>query len=144
MIGANARRGRLEYEVRSGAPLLRRLLPTTHGLVPKTMAGRDKRLDRMKADVIKALGHPTRLAIIESLRDGEKCVCDIAEAADAERSNVSRHLAMMQKSSIVTSRKEGLMVYYRLCMPCIHPFLRCVENILRVRLLENTSVLSRP
>jgi len=98
----------------------------------------------MKADVIKALGHPTRLAIIESLSDGEMCVCDIAEATGAEQSNVSRHLAMMQRANVLTSRKEGLMVYYRLCLPCILPFLRCVENILRVQLLEDTSVLSRP
>ena len=56
------------------------------------MKAEKKRLYRLKAKVIAAAGNPIRLAIIDFLRDGEQCVCDIADHVDGQRSNVSRHL----------------------------------------------------
>jgi len=100
-----------------------------------------RRLYEMKAEVLHALAHPIRLAIAETLRDGERCVCEIAQAVGAERSNVSRHLAVMVKSGLLTSRKEGLMVYYALRCPCILEFFSCVETVLRDRLSETRATL---
>ena len=102
-----------------------------------------KKLYQMKAAVMKAVAHPIRLAIVDILRGGEKCVCKITEAVGAERSNVSRHLAVMVKAGILASRKEGLMVYYNLRTPCVLDFFTCVEGVLREQLLEDQAVLSK-
>jgi ArsR family transcriptional regulator len=95
----------------------------------------------MKAEILAAAGHPIRLGIIEMLADGELCVCDIAERLAAERSNVSRHLAVLSRAGIVSSRKEGLRVLYRLRTPCILEFLSCVTDVLRQRLKDERELL---
>ena len=69
------------------------------------------------ADILKALGQPTRLKIVEFLRDGERCVCEIFPAIGEEQSNTSRHLNMLQTSGILTRRKEGLKIYYAIKHP---------------------------
>jgi DNA-binding transcriptional ArsR family regulator len=107
------------------------------------MDDQTQRLYEMKAEVIKAVAHPIRLAIIDRLREGEVCVCHLAEQVGAERSNVSRHLALMVKAGVLTSRKEGLMVFYRLRTPCIVDFFACVERALRQNLREDAAALTR-
>jgi ArsR family transcriptional regulator len=69
------------------------------------------------AEVLKAIAQPTRLRIIELLRDGEHCVCEIFPAIGHEQSNTSRHLQMMLKSGILQQRKDGLKIYYSLRHP---------------------------
>jgi len=99
-----------------------------------------KRLYEAKAEIIRAAAHPIRLAIIDFLADGEQCVCDIAEHVGAERSNVSRHLAVMLRAGVLEHRKEGLKMMYSLRTPCLVDFLGCCSEVLRER-LEWTSVL---
>ena len=74
----------------------------------KAMDAAEKRLYKLKADVIAAAGNPIRLAIIDFLKDGEQCVCDIADHVQGGRSNVSRHLAVLLKAGVVEQRKDGL------------------------------------
>ncbi len=95
-----------------------------------------------QADIAKAMAHPIRLAIIHFLKDGEQCVCDIAEKIGSERSNVSRHLAVMVNAGILDCRKEGLNVIYRLKCPCILEFFACVGNVLREQAKEHQKLLS--
>ena len=102
-----------------------------------------RRLYKLKADVIAAAGHPIRLAIIDFLSDGEQCVCDIAEHVDAQRSNVSRHLAVLLKSGVVDQRKDGLRMIYSLKTPCILNFMQCVEGVLRERARDARALLRR-
>jgi len=90
-----------------------------------------KKLYEMKAEVMQALAHPTRLAIVDLLAQGERCVCDIAERVQSERTTVSRHLALMQKAGLLNSRKEGLMVFYSLKTPCVISFFSCISEVLR-------------
>ena len=101
----------------------------------------DRRLYRMKAEVIAAAGHPIRLAIIDYLKDGEQCVCDIAQHVDAKRSNVSRHLGVLLKAGVVSQRKDGLKMMYALRTPCILNFMKCVEGVLRENAKEASQVL---
>ena len=101
------------------------------------MDAADKKLYELKAGIIQALGHPLRLAMVDFLSRGEQCVCDISRQVGAERSNVSRHLAVMLKAGIVDCRKEGLKVYYTLKTPCVVNFLGCVTEVLRDQ-MENT------
>ena len=66
----------------------------------------------LRAAALKALGQPTRLRILELLRNGERCVCEIFPAIEEAQSNVSRHLAVLRSAGLVASRKEGLNVHY--------------------------------
>jgi len=97
-------------------------------------------LDR-KADVFNALAHPLRLAIVEFLRNGERCVCEIVDYAGAEQSNTSRHLALMVRGGVLTKRKKGLNVYYRVRCACVLDFLDCVDGVLRAQLQETEQML---
>jgi DNA-binding transcriptional ArsR family regulator len=97
----------------------------------------------LQAEVIQALAHPIRLAIVDLLRGGEVCVCDIAVAVGAERSNVSRHLAVMMKGGIVRTRREGLKVYYSLRTPCVLDFMACATRTLEHDLRERARALGQ-
>lgn len=96
-----------------------------------------------KAGVIKAVAHPLRIAVVDFLRDGEKCVCDIAVHLGSDRSNVSRHLAVMLKAGVLCCRKDGLQVYYELRTPCILKFLQCAGKTLEHNLREEMVLLTR-
>ncbi|HUU60168.1 MAG TPA: metalloregulator ArsR/SmtB family transcription factor [Phycisphaerae bacterium] len=107
------------------------------------LKAKDKRLYRLKAEIVAAAGHPIRLAIIDFLRNGEQCVCDVARHVGEQRSNVSRHLAVLLKAGIVEHRKEGLRMIYSLKTPCILNFLSCVTSVLKEQLEDTTKVLQQ-
>jgi DNA-binding transcriptional ArsR family regulator len=83
-----------------------------------------------RADIIKAMGHPSRLLMLEALQKGELCVCDLQELVGADMSTVSKHLSLLKANGLVVDRKEGLWVYYRLRVPCVLKFLDCVDEVL--------------
>jgi DNA-binding transcriptional ArsR family regulator len=95
-----------------------------------------------QAEVAKAIAHPLRIAIIDFLKDGQQCVCDIAEHIGSERSNVSRHLAVMVNAGVLDYRKEGLKVIYKLKTPCILGFFSCVSRVLKQQARDNQKLLS--
>ena len=105
------------------------------------MTTNQKRLFEMKAEIIQAAAHPIRVAVIDYLGKGEQCVCDIVDHVDAQRSNVSRHLALMLRAGVLECRKDGLKVYYRLKTTCLLDFLGCVERVLRERVEGEASIL---
>lgn len=96
----------------------------------------------MQAQVIGALAHPIRVAIADLLKDGEVCVCEIAEQIGAERSNTSRHLAIMLKAGVVKTRKDGLQVFYSLRTPCVLNFLNCATTAIKHNIKEQTRALA--
>jgi ArsR family transcriptional regulator len=61
-----------------------------------------------------ALSDETRLQLLERLRDGEQCVCDLTDALDAAQSRLSFHLKTLKDAGLVTDRKQGRWVYYAL------------------------------
>lgn len=71
-------------------------------------------LRRFKADIFQALAHPTRIAIVELLRDGEVSAGAIFERLGLEQANASQHLAVLRAKRIVTNRKEANQVFYSL------------------------------
>ena len=71
-------------------------------------------LQSFKADLFKALAHPTRIRILELLRGGEKNVGELMAALRLEGSSVSQQLAILRMKNIVDTRKEGSTIYYRL------------------------------
>jgi len=102
---------------------------------------RQKLFDK-QSQIARAIAHPLRLAILDFLRNGEQCVCDIAAHVDSERSNVSRHLGVMVAAGILESRKDGLKVIYRLKAPCILGFFECITGVLRQQLKEDNGLLA--
>jgi len=94
-----------------------------------------------QAEILKALAHPVRIAILDFLKDGERCVCDIAQFADSERSNVSRHLSVMVSSGVLESRKEGLKVIYSLKARCIMDFFQCITTCIKQQAKEDMKLL---
>jgi len=94
-----------------------------------------------QAEIAKAIAHPLRIAIINFLKDGPQCVCDIAETIGSERSNVSRHLSVMVNAGVLEYRKEGLKVIYKLKTPCILEFFSCIRRVLKQQAKENEKLL---
>lgn len=95
-----------------------------------------------QAEVAKAVAHPLRIAVLDFLKNGEQCVCDIAREVGSERSNVSRHLAVMVNAGVLSSRKEGLKVFYTLRTPCLLDFLACVTQVLKDQAKANKELLA--
>ncbi len=67
-----------------------------------------------QAEFLQAVGQATRLRILEVLAGGERCVCDIQAEVGEQQSNVSKHLAILRRSGILTARREGGRVIYRI------------------------------
>ena len=99
-------------------------------------------LFQKQAEIAKAIAHPLRIAIVDFLKDGQQCVCDIAEHIGSERSNVSRHLSVMVSAGVLEYRKEGLKVIYRLKTPCILDFFSCVTGVLKRQAKDNERLLA--
>jgi len=105
------------------------------------LAKKKQLLFEKQAEIAKAIAHPLRIAIVDFLKDGQQCVCDIAEFVGSERSNVSRHLALMVKAGVLEYRKEGLKVIYSLKCPCILDFFSCIIAVLKQQAKENEKLL---
>lgn len=86
-----------------------------------------------KANIFKALGHPSRLHIVETLENGESCVCELVEQIGADFSTVSKHLTILKGAGIVEDDKRGKMVFYRLKVPCILRFMDCIDNVCEIK-----------
>ena len=102
-----------------------------------------KRLYEIGAEIIAAVGHPIRLEILDFLRNGEQCVCDVAANVGAKRSNVSRHLAVLAKAGVVECRKDGLRALYRLKTPCALRFFNCATRVIREQARERNAILAK-
>ena len=68
---------------------------------------------RLQAKTAKALAHPTRIAILEMLRQGEVCVCEMSPELEASQANISQHLAVLRDANLVVGRREGMRIQYR-------------------------------
>ena len=93
----------------------------------------NRRMYEMRARIIKAMAHPTRLLIIEALSRREHCVCELTDMVGADTSTISKHLALLKNAGIVSDDKRGLMVFYNLTMPCALNFLSCLDKVLQDR-----------
>ena len=86
-------------------------------------------LYKMRAVVLKALAHPDRLRVFDLLSgQGERCVCDIAEALEISQPMTSKHVAMLRDAGLLDSRKEGALVFYRVSTPCLVEFFKCLDR----------------
>lgn len=78
------------------------------------MATRTRVASERAARLFHALSDGTRLSILERLRCGERCVCDLTDALDAAQSRLSFHLKVLKDAGLVTDRRDGRWMYYTL------------------------------
>ncbi len=89
-----------------------------------------------RAAVLKAMAHPTRLMILDLLRDGERCVCEIHGAVGSDLTTVSKHLSVLKTAGLVRDERRGQQVFYTLLVPCLNSFVECVDAVVSRRLAE--------
>ena len=97
---------------------------------------------KIKADFLKSLAHPVRLAIIEHLKNKEASVGEMVKELGIEQSGLSKHLAILRQAGILTSRQEKVTVFYSVRDQDIFHVLRPIAEILRKKLTESTAVLA--
>ena len=100
----------------------------------------DQLLLRTKAEIFKALAHPTRLWIVEQLREGDRCVSELVENIDFDFSTISKHLSVLKNAGIVDSNKVGKKIFYSLKVPCIMKFIGCIEQVIKINAEELNKV----
>lgn len=93
------------------------------------MTATDQARYRNQARIIKALAHPSRLFIVDELARGERCVCELTDLIGVEMPTVSRHLSLLKRAGILEDEKRGSQVFYRLRVPCVLNFFKCIEAV---------------
>jgi len=70
-----------------------------------------------EALIFKALMHPTRIALLEALREGEQCVCRLEEALAMPQAYISQQLAVLRRVGLIADRRRGVNIFYRIAKP---------------------------
>ena len=98
-------------------------------------------LRRFKAEIFQALAHPTRIAIVELLREGEMPAGKLIERLGLEQANASQHLSVLRSKPIVGNRKEGNQVFYSLRSTLLIEVLDIMRRYFQAQLTENLATL---
>ena len=97
---------------------------------------------KLQADLCKSLSDPKRLHIIQELRGGERTVSELTEILGLKQSNTSQHLAVLRRIGVISPRKEGSTVYYRLANQKIAEACDLVHEVIAEQ-LQSKQLLSR-
>ncbi|OQY39950.1 MAG: transcriptional regulator [Candidatus Cloacimonetes bacterium 4572_65] len=97
------------------------------------MTKEEKRKFDVMAKIVKAMSHPTRLFIVDKLREREHCVCELTEMIGSDISTVSRHLAVLRNAGIICDEKVKNNVFYSLRCLCVIDFFQCVVNVIKAQ-----------
>jgi DNA-binding transcriptional ArsR family regulator len=100
-------------------------------------------LRQFKAEFFKALAHPARIKILESLRAGEKSVNELQTLLEIDPSSVSQQLAVLRAKNIVEARKAGTSVYYRVRDPLLFDLLDIARRIFNNHLIDTRTMLEQ-
>jgi DNA-binding transcriptional ArsR family regulator len=100
-------------------------------------------LSQFTAEFFKALAHPMRVRILDSLRSGEVGVNELSARLKVEQSTLSQQLAVLRKSNIVVGRKEGQNVYYSVPDPAIFRLLDDARQVFNNQLVDIRDLLSQ-
>ncbi len=98
-------------------------------------------LHRFKAEVFQALAHPTRIAIVELLRDGPVSAGKLIEQLGIEQANASQHLSVLRAKQIVLNRKEGNQVLYSLRDPILSEVLDIMRRYFQAHISGTLAAL---
>ena len=104
---------------------------------------RNKKLYQKRAEILKALAHPSRLLMVDVLHQrGELCVCELEKVVGSDQSTVSKHLSILKQSGIIDLRRDGKNSMYRLARPCVMSFFACIEQVMKENLKEQRELLA--
>jgi len=98
-------------------------------------------LRRFKAEIFQALAHPTRIAIVEALRDGELSAGKLIDKLGLEQANASQHFAILRAKKILANRKVGNQVFYSLRDPVLIEVLDILRRYFYSQLTETVNML---
>ena len=84
---------------------------------------------KTQAQLYKVLMHPTRLAILEELREGEQCVCHMEAVFGLRQAYISQHLMVLRNAGLVTDRRDGWNIYYQVSKPEIFQVIDAMKNL---------------
>jgi ArsR family transcriptional regulator len=84
-----------------------------------------------RAQIAKALAHPTRLLLLDALLEKALCVGEMTELVGDDQSTVSKHLAILKDAGFVVTEKQGSMNFYSIRCQCLDQFFNCIESVLR-------------
>ncbi len=96
--------------------------------MPQNITLPDDNLLEFKARIFKTIGDPNRLKILEILRNGENCQCEIIPLIEQSQPTVSRHLKLLEEAGLIKSRKEGTRVIYTVVDPHIFNLLDAIDE----------------
>ena len=103
----------------------------------------NKKIFEMHAEICKVFTNPKRLEIISLLRDGEKTVNELTELAGVPQANVSQHLTVLRQNDVVTTRRNGANIYYKIANPKILQAFDLMREVLLEKLSENEKLARR-
>jgi DNA-binding transcriptional ArsR family regulator len=98
-------------------------------------------ISEVKAELFRALAHPARIRVLELLAEGERSVSDIAPVVGLEASHLSQQLAVLRHAGLVTTRKQGLSVIYRIRDRALVSLLSTAKKLLINSLSESQELL---
>lgn len=98
-------------------------------------------LRKFKSELFKALSHPLRISILDSLRKGERTVAEISQEFEVEPANASQQLAVLRNKNIIVARKAGANVHYSVSDPAIFKLLDVAREISNNQLAGMRSML---
>jgi DNA-binding transcriptional ArsR family regulator len=98
-------------------------------------------LRAFKAEIFQALAHPTRIAVVEALRDGELTAGALLAHVPVEAANLSQHLSVLRSKQVVVSRKAGNQVYYSLRDPVLVEVLDLLKRYFNAHLKQSAEIL---
>ncbi len=99
-------------------------------------------LSEVKSELFKALAHPARIRALEVLGQGERSVGELQPLVDIESSHLSQQLGVLRRAGLVTNRKEGSTVLYKLRDPLVSELLDVAKRFLIVSLAQTRDLLS--
>lgn len=99
-------------------------------------------ISELKAEMFRALSHPARIRILETLAGGERSVGEMQPAVGIEASHLSQQLGVLRRAGLVTSRKDGQSVYYSIKNPLLVDLLAVAKQLLISSLAETKDLLA--
>jgi ArsR family transcriptional regulator len=106
------------------------------GKNPVINAQVDKRIYKLHAELCKTLANPTRLEILSLLRDGEKSVSELTALTGVRQATISQHLAVLRQRGVVSTRKEGVNIFYKIANPKITKACDIIREVLFEQMAE--------
>ncbi len=98
---------------------------------------------KLHAQVCSIMANPKRLELIELLSNGEKSVEELTQLVNIPKANVSQHLALLRHYNVVTTRKEGLRVFYKIANPKVVQACQLMREVTLEQLIAGQEAIRR-